>query len=406
MRVTQPLLKQIAKPFKRAWAAKYPYQVKEMPDIPDDIEISDPLKKTEWNRRKDLEPASQSVDEKELPGYNTQPVWEFTNINRFIEGIKQAQNLTKTVVYSGMPESVSALMNEVEHPDQNDLLKRIILQSQVWDPSQQKLPRRIDKSCIKWNFQREYGIPRNKSIHILGTNMVRLANSLINARYPAAFKDQQLIIQPAFDAFYTFMGEKIVIKSTSNYLLMGPNPLPRFTDEDTVRRTNDEVIPDMYPILPTIDFKSTHFYDLINNIGFRSSTEFHPHIFITSNCDYWNDDSRQARSMMYCLAHTIAEARLRFGKDVQTLPEPICVQTASVGETGLNFVFFQLNTLDFSSQSGVKNQAWLDTGNNLYTKILSQPWNGEEFLNHQYTDFTAEPFSKLLAVMQYGLNPS
>ncbi|OWF49757.1 39S ribosomal protein L37, mitochondrial-like [Mizuhopecten yessoensis] len=417
MRLTPPLLKhQIVRPFKRAWAAKYPYKVADNKGLPKalvlkGIEIKDPYNNERTSEK--LEPVAVPATvvptkgpEEDLPGYNTKPVMEFTDTTRFIEGIRQAQHLTKSIVYNGMPEGVSSLMDRVEHSNQNKLLKRIILQSQKWDPAKDKLPRRIDKSCIKWNFQREYGIPRSRSIHILNTNLVRLANIIVNGHCPAAITDRQLHVKPAFDSHYTFMGEEIVLKGTPNFLLTGSYPLPPFSDESTVSSTTEEILPNMFPILPTIDFKSTHFYNLTNSVGFLSNTDRHPHTFVTSSCDFWKDDFRQARSVMFCLAYTIAEARLRFGEDVQTLPEPICIQSVSVGETGINFVFFQLNTLDFSSESGVKNQAWLDTGNNLYTKIMSQPWNGSDFTKHRYTDFIETPFSKLLAAMQYGLPPS
>lgn len=407
MKLTPPLLKQIARPFKKVWARKYPSKPFNVADIPEGlvkkgIGITDPFR-TERIVTQQLEP-EVSDNTEQRPGYNVEPVWEFTDNNRFIEGLKQAQNLTKCVIYSGMPDGVFSLIDKVQHPQQNELLKRLILQSQVWDPAKEKLPKRIDKSCIKWKFNREYGIPTNRSIRILNTNLIRLASSIIHLHYPASVTDTQLHIQPALDAHYTYMGEQINIKTTPNFLLTGNHALPPFSDK--VDNTADEVLPDMFPVLPTIDLNSTHHYSLTNSIGFKNNTAFHPHTLITGNCDFWRDEQRQARSMMFCLGYTIAQAQLKYGEDVQILPKPICIQSVSVGETGLNFVFFQLNTLDFSSKDGVKNQAWLDTGNSLYNKILSQPWKGEEFTKHQYTDFVGTPFSKLLAVMQYGLQTS
>ncbi|XP_033758094.1 39S ribosomal protein L37, mitochondrial-like [Pecten maximus] len=270
MKLTPPLLKQISKPFKKVWAAKYPSKAYDLPDIPKGlvkkgIRITKPLQ-TERVVTQQLDHVTLPTDETEQPGYNSEPVWEFTDNNRFIEGLKQAQNLTKSIIYSGMPDGVSSLIDKVEHPQQNELLKRIILQSQVWDPAKDKLPKRIDKSYIKWHFQREYGIPRNRSIRILNTNLVRLANSLIHSQYPAALTDTQLHIQPAFDTHYTFMGEKIVIKSTPSFLLTGNNTLPRFSDKETVANTTEEALPNMFPILPTIDLQSTHYYTLTNSI--------------------------------------------------------------------------------------------------------------------------------------------
>lgn len=412
MRLTVSLLKhQISKPMRRAWEAKYPFRVKNL-DVPKvmvdkGIEITDPFAKPP---REKFVPAPGHpiyvVPDNQLPTYNAEEVWEFAGMCQFAEGIKQAQQLTKSVVYDGMPDGVAQLMNRVEHPDQDAFLKRIILQSQVWDPTQEKLPKRIDKSYVMWKFQREYGIPTKRRLNIFVTSLIRFANSLIQGHYPSALSDRRLLIKPSLDTHYMFNGQQVVMKDTPDYLVMTRKPPSPFAHQTTVDATTTESIPDLFPILPTIDFKSTNHYTLADNIGLKNplATDYnHPHTFITSNCDFWRNDNRQARTMMFCMGYTIAQARLRFGKDVKTLPEPICVQSVSIGETDLNFVFFQLNTLDFTSDSGVKNIAWLDTGNSLYQKILSQPWKGEDFKKHQYTDFEGTAFKKLLAVLLYDV---
>lgn len=63
--------------------------------------------------------------------------------------------------------------------------------------------------------------------------------------------------------------------------------------------------------------------------------------------------------------------------------------------------FFQLNTLDYSKEAGVKNLAWFDTDNKLFEKILPKR---AMLRNTKYEDYDPKVFRKLLAMYIYGVN--
>ena len=85
------------------------------------------------------------------------------------------------------------------------------------------------------------------------------------------------------------------------------------------------------------------------------------------------------------------------------LPEPVCLQCINMNEKTINVAFFQLNTLNLTSDNGIKNMAWFDTANHLCWINLSRPWLGEEYKKKQYDEFDSVPFLKLLAAVCHGL---
>ena len=92
-----------------------------------------------------------------------------------------------------------------------------------------------------------------------------------------------------------------------------------------------------------------------------------------------------------------------FQPDVKVLPEPITIQNINMDWTTLNFLCFQLNTLDTNTDDGVKNLAWCDNDNKLFSKIYPKPWKEEEkWQKMRYEDYCPEVFEKFLAVFLNG----
>ena len=61
-------------------------------------------------------------------------------------------------------------------------------------------------------------------------------------------------------------GEKIVIRGKPAYLLGSSEDLQPFADQKTVQDSESYILPDLGPVLPTIDFIKDHLYTVqINN---------------------------------------------------------------------------------------------------------------------------------------------
>ncbi|KAJ8308778.1 hypothetical protein KUTeg_013652 [Tegillarca granosa] len=444
----------------------------------------------------------------EDPNYHEEQIYMYNHNVRFIEAKKQASILTKSQIFEGMPKIVSDLIDKVEVPDEDKIIQRYIMQSQKWDPTMVRLPKRTDKRKPRWNFQAQYGIPveksayvyhhclicvtvyfvivkqmisctcnfdtfkllyyqeltiftnlfqflgdflldcwitaeismqpyhwlqieydpemsswicrlhnissfknctrkeqshQNKIKNILLRNLLRLCQTNIFQKVPGAYNQRQIIFDPYIQVNYHRHDKHIQINGQNEILVTGTDSLKPYANEDLIAQSVQEELPDMYPLLPVIDLVKEHIYTLDNYPGWKTGFPYsNVHTIFNVHTGNWKVEELHGKSLMYCLAYALAHAKNKFGEN--KLPKPVCVQCVNASETTFNFTFFQLNTLDFENDDGIKNFAWFDGNNHLYKKHLSQPWKtGIENKSSQLNDFNETAFKKLLAVMLYGV---
>lgn len=339
----------------------------------------------------------------EDPNYHEEQIYMYNHNVRFIEAKKQASILTKSQIFEGMPKMVSDLIDKVEVPDEDKIIQRYIMQSQKWDPTMVRLPKRTDKRKPRWNFQAQYGIPVEKSANILLKNLLRLCQTNIFQKVPGAYNQRQIIFDPYIQVNYHRHDKHIQINGQNEILVTGTDSLKPYANEDLIAQSVQEELPDMYPLLPIIDLVKEHIYTLDNYPGWKTGFPYsNVHTIFNVHTGNWKVEELHGKSLMYCLAYALAHAKNKFGEN--KLPKPVCVQCVNASETTFNFTFFQLNTLDFENDDGIKNFAWFDGNNHLYKKHLSQPWKtGIENKSSQLNDFNETAFKKLLAVMLYGV---
>lgn len=71
-----------------------------------------------------------------------------------------------------------------------------------------------------------------------------------------------------------------------------------------------------------------------------------------------DDDQIMGRSLIKAFAITGAYAKQKYGEDVTTLPDPVCVQCVQTDGQWFHFTAFQLNTLDVNSTNDKRNYWW------------------------------------------------
>jgi hypothetical protein len=85
---------------------------------------------------------------------------------------------------------------------------------------------------------------------------------------------------------------------------------------------------------------------------------------------------------------------------------PITLININLSFDTINFLVFQLNTMDFQNEDGIKNFAWFDS-EKLFTKTYCQPWleprvNGQlVFKPPEFSDYNKKAFEKFLALYLY-----
>ncbi|CAD5122363.1 DgyrCDS10800 [Dimorphilus gyrociliatus] len=307
-----------------------------------------------------------------------------------------------------MPEPVTRAKGLITIPDQDKLMQRYIMQSHWWDPTKEKLAKR-KTDLVLWRYKAEFGIPPEKMTSIFLRNLVRLLN-LSGSEHKQFIDERRTTYQHHVSAQYPFQDNTIWTRFVSEVAVSGEDPLPRFTSSENVHKTIDDKLPDIYPISPMVDLKRQHIWRIENNTGWISNFNYQaPHIiFINNNnkgiyehTDSWKIGQNNARALMTCMAHATAFAKFQYGTDVKILPQPICVQAVHSDSVNLNFVFFQLNTLDLTSvETGIKNQVWFDSNNALIER--HEP-KRSMLRNTRLLNYDPEVLRKMLAVYAYGM---
>jgi len=59
-----------------------------------------------------------------------------------------------------------------------------------------------------------------------------------------------------------------MIRGTHNLMVYSNQPLPAFADEETVDASTGHVLPDLFPIAPTIDLRKQHVWRPENITGY------------------------------------------------------------------------------------------------------------------------------------------
>jgi len=331
--------------------------------------------------------------------YHDEAVYEYMARVRLMEGEKQALILTKTQPFYELPEGVKRLVGSLTLADQDLLMQRIIMQSNVWDPSKDKLPRRYNTQLPGWKFKAEHGIKNGR----IASTMIRNIVQLCEMAYPLALEDRRTIFDPSLSTFYFFDGKHIAINAENDLLVCSRRALPAFAEEATVDASTNFQLPYLFPLAPTIDLRKTHVWKTENQPGWRDGfTHPHAHTMFVKYDDRWTTTQRNAKALMYCFGQTAAQARRQHGMDVKTLPKPIAMQCVLTNGFDYSLVCFQLNTLDVSGSEGgrgVKNLVWFDADNAMYNKIVPRR---SMLRNTKYEDYDPTVLTKLFALYAYG----
>ncbi|KAK0069242.1 39S ribosomal protein L37 mitochondrial [Biomphalaria pfeifferi] len=363
-----------------------PIYTKWVPPVSDDPRFAEPI------------PPEKQED------WKPEPVYVHHDNVRLFEGIKQVCLIAKAQPFEGFPPSVDKLIGALDVPDRDMILQRYIMQSQVWNTDEDNLPKpppHPDKP--RWKWVKQVGITHVKSTQILVRNLLRLCQ-IQTAQFPS-FTSRKYILDVPIYSHIMYTGKAIIMKEPLDILLTSDQDLPPFADENAVDASVLYKIPDMWPIFPTVDFLKTNNYEILSNTGFSSDMKLTcPHTIIQfPRKTHWEVKHYQAAQIMSCLMYTAALARKRFGEHVKILPKPICVQHVSVEQGKFLFAFFQLNTLDFESDSGIKNFIWTADRSDLYSETHPQPWLKDPLLEKsKIVDYDPVAFDRFLAVYLNG----
>lgn len=91
--------------------------------------------------------------------WNSRPCHIHEDSNVLVNGLDQAQILTKTLMFGELPKKLQDIFDSIEiSPESDKCFKNATLAAHLFDAEQVVLPKRKDPLRPAWNFPRDYGI--------------------------------------------------------------------------------------------------------------------------------------------------------------------------------------------------------------------------------------------------------
>ncbi|CAK1583648.1 unnamed protein product [Parnassius mnemosyne] len=307
------------------------------------------------------------------PDYKSRPCLTLTNTNVLLEGISQAQVLTKTVIAEDkLPNKIEELA-EISIPKLvHEGVKKAILSANVFDCEQKKLPKVKDPARPAYNFPRILGISDRRRNEIITNKLLQLVEKssdfeLSQTRYVLNDVECKTVFDKEDDL--------IQFQDMSHILVTSNKPL---THELPERDIPFVKIPDLYPVKYSVTLPPQHFYDEKSIYPIQPSiTNKHPHTtwLHFNRTEVSNiyetpvtDAQIHGRSLTHAFTVATAYAKQLHGEEVQDLPEPIYVNCIQTDGQKYHFGVFELNTLNVDGVEGTKNVWYCKNDVKLYDR--------------------------------------
>ncbi|XP_017468662.1 PREDICTED: 39S ribosomal protein L37, mitochondrial [Rhagoletis zephyria] len=304
-----------------------------------------------------------------MPDWQLKPCHVFSNKNVMLEGIEQAQLLTKSIKISGLPQSIQDTIKDVTLTGTLERsVKEAILSSHLFCAHQEKLSKEGIQLRPEYNLPREYGSPKERKISILVNKLLSECD-----KYGGRIVSSQrrLIDQVYF---------RVTVPKNDDLLQFSVNAQKVITSQrpiEAVKEKHDSQLPDMHPINCTISMPKQHIYHLETVYPFQNNiTTFHPHTIFAyfdkekvrnvHDIDV-NTSQFQSRTMLKAFCVAAARAKQLYGDSaLDSIPRPIVVQSIHTDGRTFHFGVFQLNTLSINNLEGVKNFWFHENNQNLF----------------------------------------
>uniref|UniRef100_A0A8C9FFM3 Large ribosomal subunit protein mL37 n=1 Tax=Pavo cristatus TaxID=9049 RepID=A0A8C9FFM3_PAVCR len=310
---------------------------------------------------------------------------------RMLEGVRQAQWLTKTKLVQGLPAAVLSIAENPAHQlqEQEEAVHRAIAHARLWETTE-VAPRR-EKYCP-----------------VLFEDLIHLCRSM-SMKYPSLAR-RMLARNYRIAATWERESTLLQIRGLNGILMNSMTPIPPIASKEEILATKDHVLETFYPISPTIDLQEVIVYQELNDTGFKDGYPYsHPHTlyFLESannRPNRFRPEQLRAKMLMFAFGNALAKARVLYGNDPQVLEQPIVVQSVGTDGQLFQFLVFQLNTTDLVSNDGIKNLVWIDSDQKLYESAQCVPEVKKRVVTKPTGIYGLQPetFKKFLALYLHG----
>ncbi|CAB3249153.1 unnamed protein product [Arctia plantaginis] len=300
------------------------------------------------------------------PDYKQRPCYTLKNTNVLLQGISQAQVLTKTIIADNrLPPKIEELAEVAAPAAIHENIKKAILSANVFDPEQKKLPKIKDPVRPAYNFPRVLGISDRRRNEILTNKLLQLVEKSSDTEVT---QSRYVVNDVECHSVFDKEDDLIQFQEISNILVTSSKPVKHDTEKDVT--FND--IPNLYPIKYTITLPKEHFYSESSKYPFRPTVNVrHPHTtwlhynHTEVNNNYETPVTQEqilGRSLTHAFTVASAYAKQLHGEDVKDLPEPVYINCIQTDGRQYHFGVLELNTLNVDGTEGTKN-VWYSKNN-------------------------------------------
>ncbi|KAI4467271.1 mitochondrial ribosomal protein l37 [Holotrichia oblita] len=371
MKITHVLLRQhIGRHFKRHWWVQSKITIK--PSVVEEElkKRNIPIYKGENILKKETKPEKIEIiglkpepvkRDRTHPNWNDRICYTLRDDNVLLEGLTQAKVITNTVeVQEGLPQSLD-LNQSIKGI--NRRVKEIILSSHLFDAEQKKLPKIKDPLRPSFNFPRTHGITQERRYTLLISKLLQLIEVLVE---PEVVRNKAIFN----DLYFTYPFEKyndlILFELSGDTLLTSSQPLKRIHGDNTSYIN----LPDIQPMKETITLNKEHIYRLQNCYPIDLTIpKCHPQtLFVHYNPnevknayeEEVTENQIYGRSLLKSFTVAASYAKQLYGESTKDLPKPVTLQCVHTDGRLFHFGILQLNTLDLTNVTGMKN-IWYQT---------------------------------------------
>lgn len=296
-------------------------------------------------------------EDKSHPNWHSEKCRIYSDSNVLIEGVPQAQVLTKTLEINGLPKQLEEKLEKIQLSTQSERnIRNAILASHVFDSEQAKT------AIIKIPERPAFVTPRNYGITDSRKNRLIVSKLITECERIAGrqLTSQRKILNDAkFFIAFKKDNDTILMDLQADTLITSKRPL------EPIKGKYDGDLPDLQPLKPTVSIPETNIYQIRNVFPVAQNLVYaHPHtIFLHySPLDVYNlhgspvtPTQFQARTLLKTFAAAVSRARQLYGDNATSLERPVVVQSVQTDGKSFHFGVFQLNTLQFDGSDGQKN---------------------------------------------------
>lgn len=304
------------------------------------------------------------------PNYKKQPCFTLRSTNVLLEGISQAQVLTKTIIAEDkLPPKIEELAQVPAPSAIHENIKKAILSANVFDCEQKKLPKIKDPERPAYNFPRVLGISDRRRNEILTNKLVQLVEKSSDSEVTLS---RYILNDIESKTMFEKEDDLIQFQDISHILVTSNTPVKHDVEKDVTFHE----IPDLYPVKHTVTLPPDHFYEEGSKYPIKPTVNVrHPHTTWlhynqteVSNIYETPVTEQQilGRSLTHAFTVASAYAKQLHGEDVKDLPEPIYINCIQTDGQKYHFGVLELNTLNVDGTEGTKNVWYCKNNLQLY----------------------------------------